>query len=185
MSLFFFSSGWLSQQSDWFGVLGSLWNGCSPVAIHLISCGLQRILYHLVTIITIALSRCGCGQSQKMQVLCWCLVIVGGATSMSVCSGLGLLLALIGFLVRSSGHGFMCGECGLKEVGCVLICLQVLTVPSIITWARSLRLVYHTVYYYYYISILSLIKVMCSLLLLTQTCPHNGGPVCVPLPQPR
>lgn len=134
------SSGWL-QQFDWWGVW-PLWTGCGPLVIHLISCGLQRILYLLVTAAANAFGLCGCGLSGKGHVLCWSLVVVGGVTSVSMCSGLGLLLAIIGFLLRAGGCGGSMGNVhDLREVGCVLICLQLLTTPAIVTWARSIRYV--------------------------------------------
>jgi len=53
-----------------------------------------------------------------------------------MCSGLGFLLAFVGVLVRVRGRDPSSRV--LVEVGCVLLCLQILLLPTLVSWAKSI-----------------------------------------------
>lgn len=106
-------SGW-SIGSDWEVWSGErLWCGLVPVIIHLIARGLQQFLsgmvYLFVKTVQWSLGR-------FLQPVSWVLLLASILCSI-VCSGLGLLLLLCGFLMQ------VCCFHAICDMQCVYVCM--------------------------------------------------------------
>lgn len=80
--------------SDW-AELGQLWGGCGPVVLHLLAYGLEQLLH----------TGMGVAASSSWILGRWrrgfsWLLIAGSLVSLSLCSALSLLLALLATLLQ-------------------------------------------------------------------------------------
>lgn len=78
--------------------LNPLWSGCGPMVLHILSCGLQRVLCVMMSFSADVFQTC-LGRVWRGR-LSWSLMAGGVLLSLGVCSSLGLLLALLAFLIR-------------------------------------------------------------------------------------
>ena len=86
-------NSWLPLLSDW-AELSRLWSGCGPLVLHLLSHGLECVLYASVGVAASVLKGWGRGCS-------WVLMVCG-VLGLSLCSGLALLPAILAVILQVS-----------------------------------------------------------------------------------
>lgn len=135
-----------------------LWCGFVPVIIHLIARGLQQSLFGMAYLFVKSIQWC---LGRLLRPISWGLLLVSMPCSL-VCSGLGMLCMLLSFLMqvgcklddplptlffffffsKFDSHILLIFQVSSRRtlgVACVLVCLQILLVPTLISWAKGLR----------------------------------------------
>lgn len=112
---------------DW-EELDALWGGWGPAVIHLVACGLHQLLDGCVIVATHIIQAC---LGRWRRGLSW-LLLATSVFPLPFCSSLSLAFANSAVLLQAGVQG------PLKEVVCLLVCLQVLTLPSLFSWVRAI-----------------------------------------------
>ncbi len=100
--VYIYSYGWFPWLPDWVG-LSPLWNVCVPLLLHLVSYGIQRLLFEVLSFTSSLCHTClgfimrGRGGGVYVSSV---LLLGGVALSYGCCSGLGPALSIIALLVQ-------------------------------------------------------------------------------------
>ncbi|XP_064407052.1 GPI inositol-deacylase-like isoform X3 [Halichondria panicea] len=121
------SNGWIPY-TDWQLLSASrLWGAWTPLLVHLIARAIASLLTHMTRLIAALLHKICCGRETYIM---WVWLVMG-VPGVMVCSGVGGVCLLVGWLFKASADG----QVGLLPV---IVCVEVLTVPALGSWVKGL-----------------------------------------------